>query len=252
MKRRAPTSSQKTAADKAQKKWTSSAAGSRSLRVKVGDKKERTVSSRRWLERQLNDPYVQRSKDLGYRSRAAFKILEIDEKFKFFARGKKVIDLGAAPGGWSQVAAAKVHSTNPAKGGRVIAVDLQEIAPIPGVVTLQMDFTLSETQSYLLTLLDGPVDIVLSDMAAPACGMTDVDHLRIMNLVESAFAFAKEVLAEKGVFVAKVLRGGTEAELLKQLKQSFTRVMHFKPPSSRKDSAEMFVVATGFKAKNQA
>lgn len=222
---------------------------SRQLTVKIKNKKDRTASSRRWLERQLNDPYVNQARDLGFRSRAAFKLIEIDDKYHLLAKGKTVIDLGAAPGGWSQVAAERVKSGNP-KGGKVIGVDLQEMAPIPGVTLLQADFTADETQDQLIALLNGKADIVLSDMAAPACGMTDVDYIRIIALVESAYHFAKTVLKDGGSFVAKVLRGGTEAELLKELKKSFTKVQHFKPPASRKDSAEMYVIATGFREES--
>lgn len=218
----------------------------RSLKKKLNDGKKRTVSSRRWLERQLNDPYVTLAKADGYRSRAAFKLIDIDDKYRLLKPGKIVIDLGAAPGGWSQIAVDRVKSTSP-KGGRVIGIDLQEIAPIPGAILLQADFTDESAQKNLIDLLKGKADVILSDMAAPACGMTDVDHLRIMMLVESAFEFAKHVLKDGGSFVAKVLRGGTETELLKQLKQSFNKVTHFKPPSSRKDSAEMYVVAVGFR-----
>ena len=213
----------------------------RHLKIRIADKKERTASSRRWLERQLNDPYVRQAKEKGYRSRAAFKLLEIDNKFRLLSKGKRVIDLGAAPGGWSQVAVERV------KGGLVIGVDIQEISPIPGACLIKADFTETKTVDEILALFSGKVDVILSDMAAPACGIPKVDHVRIMNLIELAFDFSKDVLEPGGSFVAKVLRGGTEAYLLTQLKQVFTKVIHFKPPSSRKDSAEMFVVATGFK-----
>ena len=213
----------------------------RHLKVRVTDKKERTASSRRWLERQLNDPYVRHAKQKGYRSRAAFKLLEIDNKFRLLSKGKRVIDLGSAPGGWSQVAVERV------KGGLVIGVDIQDVDPIPGAHLIKADFTETETITQILTLFHGKVDVVLSDMAAPACGIPKVDHVRIMNLVELAFNFSKDVLEPGGSFVAKVLRGGTETYLLTQLKQAFTKVTHFKPPSSRKDSAELFVVAIGFK-----
>lgn len=219
------------------------------LKVKLKDQKKRTLSSRRWLERQLNDPYVQKAKDDGYRSRAAYKILEINNKFKLFKPGQTVVDLGAAPGGWTQVAVELCRST--AAKPRVIGVDLTEIADIPGAILIQADFLLEETQEHIRSLLEGKVDVIVSDMAAPACGMTDVDHVRIMLLVEDAYSFAKEVLKPGGAFVAKVLRGGTEDQLLKQMKASFKKVAHFKPPASRQGSAEMYVVATGFKGDTQ-
>jgi 23S rRNA (uridine2552-2'-O)-methyltransferase len=220
---------------------------SRHTKIKLQPKKKRTVSSRRWLERQLNDPFVQEAKRQGYRSRAAFKLIEIDDKFRLLKPGQTVIDLGAAPGGWTQVAVERVKSTtNPQS--QVIGVDLSAIAPIEGATLLQSDFTEEVTQQELMEKLGGKAHLIISDMAAPACGMTDVDHLRIMLLVEQAFIFAQQVLAPQGAFVAKVLRGGTETNLLRQLKQSFTKVAHFKPASSRQDSAEMYVVALGFRA----
>jgi 23S rRNA (uridine2552-2'-O)-methyltransferase len=217
-----------------------------SLKVKLTDKKKRTSSSRQWLLRQLNDPYVAKAKEEGYRSRAAFKLVEINQKFKILKPGFCVIDLGAAPGGWSQVAVELVKADSP-KGGKVIAVDISEMAPIPNVTILHADFTAEETPSLIKSHLQGDADVVLSDMAAPACGMTDIDHMRIMMLVEEAYNFAIEVLKPGGAFVAKVLRGGTETKLLGKIKSSFTKVQHFKPPSSRQDSAEMYVVALGFK-----
>jgi 23S rRNA (uridine2552-2'-O)-methyltransferase len=218
----------------------------RNSRVKLQDSKKRTVSSRRWLERQLNDPFVLKAKIQGYRSRAAFKLIEIDQKFKLLHPGQKVVDLGAAPGGWTQVVVEKIKSQTHSKS-KVIGVDLSPVLPIEGATILEADFTDEETQNQLLQHLDGKAHVVLSDMAAPACGMTDVDHLRIMALVEQAFIFAKDILLPGGAFVAKVLRGGTETQLLKELKQSFVKVAHFKPTSSRQDSAEMYVVGLQFR-----
>lgn len=223
------------------------------LKVRVKSSKKRTESSRKWLERQLNDPYVQQARSQGYRSRAAFKLLEIDAKFKILKPGKTVLDLGASPGGWTQVAVERVKiKTNPK--ARVIGVDLTLMEPIAGATLLQGDFTHESVREEILSYLnDSPdtsrkVDVVLSDMAAPACGIPSVDHTRIMLLLEEAHEFAQKVLAPGGVFVAKVLRGGTEASLLTTLKKSFKTVSHFKPPASRQDSAEMYVVAQGFRA----
>jgi len=218
------------------------------------DNRKRTESSRNWLLRQLNDPYVTRAQDLGYRSRSAFKLIEIDAKYRFLKPGITVIDLGAAPGGWTQVAAEKLKVGTPkgtTRGSQIVAVDLQEMAPLKDVIILTADFTNETTvQSIIDSLTTGGVDVLLSDMAAPACGMTDVDHIRIMNLVEAAFEFACLVLKPGGTFVAKVLQGGTEATLLTRLKKAFAKVSHFKPPASRKDSAEVYVVAQGFRGEN--
>lgn len=216
------------------------------LKVKLQAGKKRTLSSRRWLERQLNDPFVLEAKRQGYRSRAAFKLIEIHDKFKIFRPGQKVVDLGAAPGGWSQVALEHIQKDKKPLG-QLIGVDLASIPPLEGATFLQADFTHIKTQDELTHFLSGKADVILSDMAAPACGMSDVDHLRIMVLVEQAFEFAQSMLAPGGTFVAKVLRGGTETTLLQQLKQAFTKVTHFKPTSSRQDSAEMYVVALGFR-----
>lgn len=218
----------------------------RAAKVKLQSAKKRTVSSRRWLERQLNDPFVQQAKMSGYRSRAAFKLIEIDDKYKILRPGLKVVDLGAAPGGWTQVAVERLKvALNPKS--QVVGVDLSAIPTIEGATLLQADFTHETTQQELIAHLNGKAHVVLSDMAAPACGMTDVDHMRIMALVENAYEFAKEVLHPGGAFVAKVLRGGTEASLLKQLKQSFAKVSHFKPSSSRQDSSEMYVIGLNFR-----
>jgi 23S rRNA (uridine2552-2'-O)-methyltransferase len=221
-------------------------------KVALKDQRKRSESSRHWLLRQLNDPYVAKAQSSGYRSRAAFKLLEIDAKYHILKPGITLIDLGAAPGGWTQVAANKLKVGTPkgtAMGSHLIALDLTEIAPIKGVEILKADFTKEETVQTLLEMLPNGVDVILSDMAPPACGMPDVDHIRIMNLLEAAFEFACQVLKPKGTFIAKVLQGGTEATLLLRLKQSFAKVSHFKPPASRKDSAEMYVIAQGFKAK---
>lgn len=219
---------------------------SRSLKVKLSSTKKRTDSSRQWLLRQLNDPYVAQARDKGYRSRAAFKLSDIDDKFSLLKPGRIIIDLGAAPGGWTQIAAERVR-VGTAKGGKVIALDISPMDAIPGVTVLHADFMDEATPELIIQHLEGKADVVLSDMAAPACGMTDVDYIRIMTLVESAFEFAITVLKPGGSFVAKVLRGGTETKLLNRLKGSFKKVQHFKPPSSRQDSAEMYVIAIGFR-----
>ena len=218
------------------------------------DNQKRTESSRKWLLRQLNDPYVAKAQELGYRSRSAFKLVEIDAKYHFLKPGITVIDLGAAPGGWTQVAAQKLKVGTPkgnATGSHLIAVDLSDMTPLKDVTIFTADFTEESTIQAILndvaTKSAGGVDVILSDMAAPASGMTDVDHIRIMNLVEAAYEFACLVLKPGGTFVAKVLQGGTEATLLTRLKKSFTKVNHFKPPASRKDSAEVYVVAQGFR-----
>ena len=212
-------------------------------KVRVKTARRRRVSSTRWLQRQLNDPYVKEAKEKGYRSRAAFKLLEIDEKFYFLEKGKKVVDLGAAPGGWSQLAVQKVGKDH------VIAIDLLEMDPIPGVIFFQKDFTDTDAPELLKQELKGDADIVLSDMAANTVGHPQTDHLRIMALLEEAFLFAKDVLKEGGVFVAKIFQGGAEGEILTQIKQSFQTVKHVKPQSSRKDSVEMYLIALGFKGK---
>ena len=220
----------------------------RNLTVHVKTAKGRRVSSTRWLQRQLNDPYVQLAKAEGYRSRAAYKIMEINDKYKLFSKGQVVVDLGAAPGGWSQVAAEKV-AAGKSWGGQVLAIDLLEMDHIAGVKTLCQDF-LSLTQEELLSWLDGKkIDVVLSDMAASSSGHTLTDHLRIMQLCEDAFFFAKDNLKEGGAFVAKILQGGTENELLALLKTHFRQVKHFKPKSSRSESAEMYVVCQGYRSK---
>ncbi len=216
------------------------ASSSRGISVRVKTARGRTTSSSRWLQRQLNDPYVLLAKRDGYRSRAAYKLLELDDKFHFLKQGKKVVDLGAAPGGWSQVAAARCGENN------VIALDVLEIDSLTGVIFLQMDFMGDDAPELLKSHIKG-ADIVLSDMAPNASGQPDLDHLRIVILVETAFEFACEVLRPGGVFVAKVWQGGTERQLLEKMKKHFTSVRHAKPKASRQDSAETFVVAEGFR-----
>jgi 23S rRNA (uridine2552-2'-O)-methyltransferase len=221
--------------------------GGRSLKQRVKTARKRTVSQTRWLERQLNDPYVARAKREGYRSRAAFKLMEMDEKFHLLKPGMRVVDLGAAPGGWSQIAAAKVGSD---KGrGRVIGIDLLDIDPIPGVEFTVMDFLAEDAPERLRSMLGGPADLVMSDMAANATGHKKTDHLKIVALAELAIEFAREVLAPGGAFVAKVLQGGTEGTLLADLKRDFAVVRHVKPAASRADSAELYVLATGFRGR---
>lgn len=219
----------------------------RMLKTRVKTAKGRKLSSTLWLERQLNDPYVARSKQDGYRSRAAYKLLEINEKYPFLSKGKVVVDLGAAPGGWMQVAVQKVKAGEP-EGGLVIGMDLLAIEPITHTHAIQCDFLSNEALTLLDEALQGKkVDVVLSDMAAASCGHRQTDHLRIMALCEAALEFALAQLAPGGVFLSKILRGGTEAELLKQLKQHFASVKHIKPPASRADSSEMYVIAKGFR-----
>lgn len=220
--------------------------GQRQLRVNLKTARQRTASSQRWLERQLNDPYVAASKREGYRSRAAYKLLEIDDKYHFLKPGQTVLDLGAAPGGWSQVAAARVQSI--AGKGQVVAIDYLGMEPIAGVEIVEMDFTDEGAEEKLMGLLrHGRANVVLSDMAAPTSGHKSTDHLRIMGLAEAAAHFAVSILEEGGTFLAKVFQGGTERDLLDLLKRSFATVRHVKPPASRSDSAELYVLATGFR-----
>ena len=214
----------------------------RGLTVRVKTAGKRSVSSTRWLERQLNDPYVHEAKKQGYRSRAAFKLLQLDDKFHLLKPGAKVVDLGAAPGGWTQVAVDRIGEK-----GHVVGIDLLPIDPIPGADLIQMDFMAEEAPDELKKRLGGAADLVLSDMAASATGHAQTDHLRIMALAEAAYDFAKDVLKPHGAFVAKVLQGGAAGELLKLLKRDFAEVKHVKPPASRSDSAEIYVVALGFR-----
>ena len=208
---------------------------------RVRTAKGRKVSSTRWLERQLNDPYVRRAKAEGYRSRAAYKLLELDERFGLLKGVKSVVDLGIAPGGWSQVVRRRMPKAN------VVGIDLLPTDPIGGVAILQMDFMDDAAPARLQEALGGPPDLVLSDMAANTVGHAQTDHLRTMGLVEAALEFAVQNLRPGGAFVAKVLAGGADSQLVAELKRHFTAVKHAKPPASRKDSSEWYVVAQGFK-----
>ncbi len=230
-----------TARGKSNKK---SGGGSRALKVRVKGSKTRKPSSRRWLERQLNDPYVARAKREGLRSRAAFKLSEIDDRARFLKKGARVIDLGAAPGGWSQVAAKRVGAPHE---GRVVAIDVLPMEPIAGVDFIELDFLAPKAPEALKAMVGGGADVVLSDMAANATGHARTDHLKIMALVEAAAEFAREVLKPGGSFLAKVLQGGTETSLLAALKRDFVQVKHVKPPASRANSAELYLLATGFR-----
>jgi 23S rRNA (uridine2552-2'-O)-methyltransferase len=223
--------------------------GGRALAQRLKTAKKRTLSSQKWLERQLNDPYVARAKREGYRSRAAYKLLDIDEKYHLLKPGQRVVDLGAAPGGWSQVAARKVGS--PDGKGSVVGIDLLPIEPLPGVDFIMLDFLAPEAPDRIMELLGGPADIVMSDMAANATGHKRTDHLRIIGLAEAAAEFARAVLAPRGAFLAKVLQGGTESALLADLKRDFATVRHAKPAASRADSAELYVLATGFRGRSE-
>lgn len=217
---------------------------------KIGQKVKKgklKASSRRWIERHINDPYVQRAKLEGYRARAAFKLLEIDEKHGILKGARRIIDLGAAPGSWSQIAAKVTNSTE--EDIRVVGIDFLEVAPIPGVALLQMDFLDDEAPKKIMEALGGTPDLVISDMAAPTTGHQKTDHLRTMHLCEVAAHFAVEVLAEGGHFLAKTFQGGTERELLDLLKRNFRQVIHVKPGSSRAESVEMFLLAKGFKGR---
>lgn len=224
--------------------------GQRDLKVKVKTARGRKLSSTRWLQRQLNDPYVKRAQAEGYRGRAAFKILELDDKFRFLVPGARVVDLGCAPGGWCQVAVKRVNALgerSDKRVGRVLGIDLQEVEPIAGAEIHQLDFLDDGADDRIKAWLDGKADVVMSDMAASSSGHKQTDHLRIIALCESAAYLAFDVLEEGGTFVAKVLAGGAEGDLQKLLKQKFTKVANVKPPASRSDSSEKFVVATGFR-----
>lgn len=216
--------------------------GRKTLTVKVKTSKYKKASSNRWLERQLNDPYVAESKRLGYRSRAAFKLIQLDEKYKFLGKNKTVVDLGCAPGGWTQVAVERNKGQ-----GQVIGIDILETTPIAGATMICQDFTTDDAPDKLKALLNGPADIVMSDMAANTTGHQQTDHLRTIGLVEAAYEFAKEVLSDGGIFIAKVFQGGAEATLLADMKKNFTKVSHYKPDASRQGSPETYVVAQGFK-----
>ena len=219
--------------------------GARGLSVRVKTAKGRKVSSTLWLDRQLNDPFVREAQRLGYRSRAAFKLTGLDERFHLLRSGLRVVDLGAAPGGWTQVAVERVKPAT--TRGKVIALDITPMDPVPGATVLTADFIEDEALKLLHDALGGQADLVLSDMAPPAIGHAATDHIRIMALAETAFAFAEEVLAPNGAFVAKVLQGGTENTLLAAVKRRFGKVRHAKPPASRADSSEIYLIATGFK-----
>lgn len=217
----------------------------RPLAVRLKSKKKRTVSQKRWLERQLNDPYVARAKREGLRSRAAFKLIEIDDKYHLLKPGGRVLDLGAAPGGWSEVAASRVGAAD--GKGTVVAIDLLDVVPIPGVRFRQIDFLDPAAPQVLRDMLGGGADVVLSDMAANATGHKKTDQLKIIALVEAAAEFAREVTRPGGSFLAKVLQGGTEGALLAQLKRDYATVRHVKPQASRADSSELYLLATGFR-----
>ena len=225
--------------------------GQRDLRVKVKTARGRKLSSTRWLERQLNDPYVAAAKREGYRGRAAFKILELDDKYRFLVPGARVVDLGCAPGGWCQVAVRRVNALGEKSGkavGTVLGVDLKEVEPIAGADLHVLDFLEDGADDKVKDWLGGQADVVMSDMAAASSGHKQTDHLRIIALCEAAAELAFDVLAPGGTFVAKVLAGGAEGDLQKILKQRFEKVVNVKPPASRADSSEKFVVATGFRS----
>jgi 23S rRNA (uridine2552-2'-O)-methyltransferase len=216
----------------------------RQAKVRVKTAGKRSLSSARWLERQLNDPYVAEAQKRGLRSRAAFKLIELDDKYRLLRKGARVLDLGAAPGGWSQIAAERVGPQ-----GRVLAVDILEMDPLPGVEVMHQDFMADEAPEKIRQALEGRADLVMSDMAAPTIGHSRTDHLRIMALAETAYQFASEVLAPGGAFLCKLFQGGATKDLLDLLKRDFETVRHVKPPASRADSAEIYVVATGFRGQ---
>ena len=224
--------------------------GQRDLKVKVKSARGKTVSQVKWLQRQLNDPYVKRAQLEGFRGRAAFKILELNEKYNFLTPGSRVVDLGCAPGGWSQVAVDLVNALGVKKNvkiGSVIGIDFQEVEVLPGAKFYQIDFMANDADLEVKNILEGKANVVMSDMAASSSGHKKTDHLRIMALCETAAYFAFDVLEEGGTFVAKVLAGGAESDLQTLLKQKFSKVYNVKPPSSRSDSSEKFVVALGFR-----
>ena len=226
--------------------------GQRDLKVKVKTARGRKLSSTRWLERQLNDPYVAAARRDGYRGRAAYKLLELDDKYRFLVPGARVVDLGCAPGGWLQVAVVRVNALGEKKGkrvGTVLGVDLQEVEPLAGATAHVLDFLDEGADAQVKDWLGGSADVVMSDMAAASSGHKQTDHLRIMALCEAAAYFAFDVLEEGGTFVAKVLAGGAEGELQQLLKQNFRKVANVKPPASRSDSSEKYVVATGFRGR---
>lgn len=216
--------------------------GRHNITVRVKSAKFNSKSSNQWLARQLNDPYVAESKRLGYRSRAAFKLIQLDEKYQFLGKGKTIVDLGCAPGGWTQVAVERNKGT-----GQVVGIDILETEPINGATLICQDFTEEDAADKLKALLNGKADIVMSDMAANTTGHQQTDHLRTLGLVEMGYEFAKEVLADGGIFISKVFQGGAEGGLLMDIKKNFTKVGHFKPDASRQGSPETYLVAVGFK-----
>ncbi|MCF6272505.1 MAG: RlmE family RNA methyltransferase [Rhodobacteraceae bacterium] len=231
-------------------KINNSGRGQRDLKVRLKTAKGRKIGSTLWLERQLNDPYVQRAQREGYRGRAAFKIMELDDKYRFLLPGAKVVDLGCAPGGWCQISVERVNALGERKGkkiGTVLGIDLQEVEHVAGADIHVLDFLEDDADIKVKAWLGGKADVVMSDMAPFSSGHRGADHIRIMTLVEAALYFALDVLEPGGTFVAKVLAGGAEADVLKILRANFGKVLHVKPPASRKDSSEKFVVATGFK-----
>jgi 23S rRNA (uridine2552-2'-O)-methyltransferase len=221
--------------------------GGRNLAVRVKTAKSRDLASTLWLERQLNDPYVAEAKRLGYRSRAAFKLAQLDDKYRLLKPGMRIVDLGAAPGGWTQIAVDRTRAVS--AGGRIVALDILPMDPVPPAVVLHLDFLDPGAPAKLIGALDGPADLVLSDMAAPTTGHRETDHIRIIALAETAYDFAASVLAPGGAFVAKVFQGGSEKDLLTLLKRDFVTVRHAKPAASRAGSAEMYVVAEGFRGE---
>jgi len=240
----------KTPAGKTPTGKNTSGRGQRDLKVQVKTARGRKLSSTRWLQRQLNDPYVARARKEGYRGRAAFKIMELDDRHRFLVPGARVVDLGCAPGGWIQVAIPRINALGEKSGkaqGRILGIDLQEIEGIPGAEIYQLDFMDDGADAQVKEWLGGKADVVMSDMAASSSGHKQTDHLRIISLCEAAAYFAFDVLEPGGTFVAKVLAGGAEGDLQKLLKQKFTKVVNVKPPASRADSSEKFVVATGFR-----
>ena len=218
----------------------------RRLAVRVKSGRGRKASSTRWLQRQLNDPYVRAARESGYRSRAAFKLIELDDRFHLLEKGLRVVDLGAAPGGWTQVAVERVGARQ-ADGGRVVAVDVTRMEPVAGATILDLDAFADDARTQIESALGGPADLVLSDMSAPATGHAATDHVRVVALCEAALELAEDLLRPGGAFVAKVLHGGTEQSLLAQIKRRFAKVRHAKPPASRSDSAETYLVATGLR-----
>ncbi|MGH1453653.1 MAG: RlmE family RNA methyltransferase [Paracoccaceae bacterium] len=233
-----------------EKKKNISGRGQRDLTVKVKTARGRKMSSTLWLQRQLNDPYVKRAQAEGFRGRAAYKILELDDKYRFLVPGARVVDLGCAPGGWCQVAVDRVNALGEKQGkrvGTILGIDLQEVDPIAGCELHQLDFLEDDADNKVKEWLGGKADVVMSDMAASASGHKQTDHNRIMALCEAAAYFAFDVLEEGGTFIAKVLAGGAEGDLQKLLKQKFNKVANVKPPASRSDSSEKFVVATGYR-----